>query len=177
MRLTKLAREKKTTQYYYFLEERSTINLISFGWNKWFTGLVRNACAHAAIKSKLAAATVRRPAAARHMHQQIPRTPPVVRPPSSIAMAPSPSDGQLGSEPTMEDAKSLLPYTTVDSSLRALAGQAEGFGRHAIGGLHGDVYHVTTLEGILLIDHRMELQTMSRCRVLTIIFPKRIILR
>jgi hypothetical protein len=93
-------------------------------------------------------------------------------------MAPSPSDGQLGSEPTMEDAKSLLPYTTVDSSLRALAGQAEGFGRHAIGGLHGDVYHVTTLEGILLIDHRMELQTMSRCRVLTlIIFPKRIVLR
>ncbi|XP_034593978.2 putative pectate lyase 21 isoform X2 [Setaria viridis] len=61
-------------------------------------------------------------------------------------MAPPPSDGQLRSEPTMEDARSLLPYTTVDSSLRALAGQAEGFGRHAIGGLHGDVYHVTTLE-------------------------------
>ncbi|CAO2182413.1 unnamed protein product [Urochloa humidicola] len=61
-------------------------------------------------------------------------------------MAPPPSDGQLGSEPTMEDAKSLLPYLTVDSSLRALAGQAEGFGRHAIGGLHGDVYHVTTLQ-------------------------------
>ena len=32
-------------------------------------------------------------------------------------------------------------------TLRALAGQAEGFGRHAIGGLHGDVYHVTTLQG------------------------------
>ncbi|KAF8775386.1 hypothetical protein HU200_004805 [Digitaria exilis] len=61
-------------------------------------------------------------------------------------MAPPSSDGQLGSEPIMEDARSLLPYVSVDSSLRALAGQAEGFGRHAIGGLHGDVYHVTTLE-------------------------------
>ncbi|GJM92632.1 hypothetical protein PR202_ga09118 [Eleusine coracana subsp. coracana] len=47
------------------------------------------------------------------------------------------------SEPTMEDAKSLLPYGAVDSTLRALAGQAEGFGRHAIGGLRGDVYHMT----------------------------------
>uniref|UniRef100_A0ACD5VVG2 Uncharacterized protein n=1 Tax=Avena sativa TaxID=4498 RepID=A0ACD5VVG2_AVESA len=28
-----------------------------------------------------------------------------------------------------------------------MAGQAEGFGRHAIGGLHGNVYHVTTLGG------------------------------
>ncbi|KAB2066548.1 hypothetical protein ES319_A09G168800v1 [Gossypium barbadense] len=38
-----------------------------------------------------------------------------------------------------------LPYLNVDSSLRALAGQAEGFGRFAIGGLHGPIYHVTTL--------------------------------
>ncbi|XP_041025614.1 probable pectate lyase 4 [Juglans microcarpa x Juglans regia] len=38
-----------------------------------------------------------------------------------------------------------LPYAHVDSSLRALAGQAEGFGRLAIGGLHGPLYHVTTL--------------------------------
>lgn len=38
-----------------------------------------------------------------------------------------------------------LPYSHVDSSLRALAGQAEGFGRLAIGGLHGPLYHVTTL--------------------------------
>ncbi|XP_073009414.1 putative pectate lyase 21 [Typha latifolia] len=38
-----------------------------------------------------------------------------------------------------------LPYPDVDASLRGLAGQAEGFGRHAIGGLHGAVYHVTTL--------------------------------
>ncbi|RDX65177.1 putative pectate lyase 4, partial [Mucuna pruriens] len=38
-----------------------------------------------------------------------------------------------------------LPYTYVDSSLRALAGQAEGFGRYAIGGLHGPLCHVTSL--------------------------------
>ncbi|KAK6140344.1 hypothetical protein DH2020_025908 [Rehmannia glutinosa] len=40
-----------------------------------------------------------------------------------------------------------LPYCHVDSSLRALAGQAEGFGRLAIGGLNGAVYCVTTLAG------------------------------
>ncbi|KAL9258868.1 putative pectate lyase 4 [Drosera capensis] len=38
-----------------------------------------------------------------------------------------------------------LPYSHVDSSLRALAGQAEGFGRFAIGGLNGPVLRVTTL--------------------------------
>ncbi|XP_044499684.1 probable pectate lyase 4 [Mangifera indica] len=38
-----------------------------------------------------------------------------------------------------------LPYAQVDSSLRALASQAEGFGRFAIGGLHGPLYHVTSL--------------------------------
>ncbi|CAH9085146.1 unnamed protein product [Cuscuta epithymum] len=38
-----------------------------------------------------------------------------------------------------------LPYAHVDSSLRALALQAEGFGRSAIGGLHGPLYHVTSL--------------------------------
>lgn len=43
-----------------------------------------------------------------------------------------------------------LPYAHVDSTLRALAGQAEGFGRHAIGGLHGPLYHVKTLAGNLL---------------------------
>ncbi|RRT50385.1 hypothetical protein BHE74_00024633 [Ensete ventricosum] len=42
-----------------------------------------------------------------------------------------------------------LPYAHVDARLRALAGQAEGFGRHAIGGLHGPVYHVTSLAGSL----------------------------
>lgn len=38
-----------------------------------------------------------------------------------------------------------LPYSHVDSCLRALAGQAQGFGRCAIGGLHGPLFHVTTL--------------------------------
>ncbi|XP_061955832.1 probable pectate lyase 4 [Populus nigra] len=38
-----------------------------------------------------------------------------------------------------------LPYPHVDSSLRALAAQAEGFGRSATGGLHGPIYYVTTL--------------------------------
>jgi hypothetical protein len=42
-----------------------------------------------------------------------------------------------------------MPYAHVDTRLRALAGQAEGFGRHAIGGVHGSVYHVTTLHGII----------------------------
>ncbi|MCD7463010.1 hypothetical protein HAX54_049786 [Datura stramonium] len=38
-----------------------------------------------------------------------------------------------------------LPYADVDSSLKALAGRAEGFGRFSIGGLNGPVYSVTTL--------------------------------
>lgn len=38
-----------------------------------------------------------------------------------------------------------LPYLHVDSHLHALAGQAEGFGCQSIGGLHGEIYHVTTL--------------------------------
>nr|XP_017253241.1 PREDICTED: probable pectate lyase 4 [Daucus carota subsp. sativus] len=52
------------------------------------------------------------------------------------------------SEPTLplsQLAMLSLPYAQVDSTLRALAGQAEGFGRCAIGGLHGPLYHVTTL--------------------------------
>ena len=42
-----------------------------------------------------------------------------------------------------------LPYADVDSTLRGLAGQAEGFGRFAIGGLHGAIHRVTTLAGYL----------------------------
>ncbi|XP_050209628.1 putative pectate lyase 21 [Mercurialis annua] len=38
-----------------------------------------------------------------------------------------------------------LLYADVDFSLRSLASRAEGFGRFAIGGLHGAVYSVTTL--------------------------------
>ncbi|KAG9147866.1 hypothetical protein Leryth_003462 [Lithospermum erythrorhizon] len=39
----------------------------------------------------------------------------------------------------------VLPYGDVDSSLRGLSAKAEGFGRFAIGGLHGTVYRVTSL--------------------------------
>ncbi|XP_044509154.1 probable pectate lyase 4 isoform X1 [Mangifera indica] len=38
-----------------------------------------------------------------------------------------------------------LPYGDVENSLRALAGRAEGFGRFAMGGLHGPLYFVTNL--------------------------------
>uniref|UniRef100_A0A6N2LJZ9 Uncharacterized protein n=1 Tax=Salix viminalis TaxID=40686 RepID=A0A6N2LJZ9_SALVM len=36
----------------------------------------------------------------------------------------------------------ILPYPHVDSALRALAAQAEGFGRSATGGLHGPIYFI-----------------------------------
>ncbi|TVU02949.1 hypothetical protein EJB05_51528, partial [Eragrostis curvula] len=38
-----------------------------------------------------------------------------------------------------------MPYSDVDRTLRGLAGSAEGFGRKAIGGLHGAIYRVTSL--------------------------------
>ncbi|CAN7073730.1 unnamed protein product [Brassica oleracea var. botrytis] len=38
-----------------------------------------------------------------------------------------------------------LPYADIDCNLRALAGRAEGFGRFAAGGLHGDLCVVTSL--------------------------------
>ncbi|KAH0895904.1 hypothetical protein HID58_045472 [Brassica napus] len=38
-----------------------------------------------------------------------------------------------------------LPYADVDCNLRALTGRAEGFGRFAAGGLHGDLCVVTSL--------------------------------
>ncbi|XP_048568287.1 probable pectate lyase 4 isoform X1 [Triticum urartu] len=80
-----------------------------------------------------------------------------------VDITPPHPDEHFGGEPAVEDTApprfsdeqqlgcvpqtTLMPYAAVDSSLRAMAGQAEGFGRHAIGGLHGDVYHVTTLNG------------------------------
>ena len=42
-----------------------------------------------------------------------------------------------------------LPYANVDCNLRALSGQAEGFGRFATGGVNGSLYHVTTLSGLV----------------------------
>lgn len=65
--------------------------------------------------------------------------------PSDHAAAHMPSSTKPNSQNNMV----CLPYAHVDSSLRALAGQAEGFGRLAIGGLHGPLYRVTTLGGRL----------------------------
>ncbi|XP_024628680.1 putative pectate lyase 21 isoform X1 [Medicago truncatula] len=39
----------------------------------------------------------------------------------------------------------MQPYGDADSNLRSIAGRAEGFGRLAIGGLHGGLYFVTSL--------------------------------
>ncbi|KAK7393621.1 hypothetical protein VNO78_22179 [Psophocarpus tetragonolobus] len=50
--------------------------------------------------------------------------------------------------PTTSNSKTnmlSLPYIHVDTTLRSLAGQAEGFGRFAIGGLNGPLFHVTSL--------------------------------
>ncbi|RWR76854.1 putative pectate lyase 4 [Cinnamomum micranthum f. kanehirae] len=71
-------------------------------------------------------------------------------PPSNPHYPPNPlpissSSSSSISHPPINNAMSSLPYSHVDCSLRALAGQAEGFGRSAIGGLHGSIYHVTTL--------------------------------
>lgn len=66
-------------------------------------------------------------------------------PPYLHAPPPGPSSSQIGNEAASR--MSSLPYGHVDSSLRSLAGQAEGFGRFAVGGLHGPLYHVTTLAG------------------------------
>lgn len=43
-----------------------------------------------------------------------------------------------------------MPYGDADCTLRALAARAEGFGCHAIGGLHGALYYVTSLQGFRL---------------------------
>lgn len=58
---------------------------------------------------------------------------------------PQPQAPCVFSAPNPSNMANSLPYAHVDSSLRALAGQAEGFGRCAIGGLHGAIYPVTTL--------------------------------
>ncbi len=49
-----------------------------------------------------------------------------------------------GGKPAM----AVGPYAEVDNCLRGLAGAAESFGNAAIGGLHGEVYYVTSLAGI-----------------------------
>ncbi|KAJ9186203.1 hypothetical protein P3X46_005733 [Hevea brasiliensis] len=56
-----------------------------------------------------------------------------------------PSSAQPPHNQTPSTMVITLPYAHVDCNLRALAGQAEGFGRHAIGGVRGPLYHVTSL--------------------------------
>jgi hypothetical protein len=53
------------------------------------------------------------------------------------------------------------PYTQAEQTLQGLACQAEGFGRQAMGGLHGDVYHVTTLDGIFFFFSEQEMEVKS----------------
>ncbi|EYU38485.1 hypothetical protein ABFS82_12G135900 [Erythranthe guttata] len=68
------------------------------------------------------------------------RAPPYKFGPYSDQSAPTTS-APIG-YPTMG---SRLLYSHVDITLRSLAGQAEGFGRFAVGGLNGAVYRVVTL--------------------------------
>ncbi|KAG0496996.1 hypothetical protein HPP92_001687 [Vanilla planifolia] len=72
------------------------------------------------------------------------------RPKPTVTAFPNPPIGSTPSDTELSrrggcGGGMALPYALVDCSLRALSGQAEGFGRHALGGLHGPVYCVTTL--------------------------------
>ncbi|XP_013583802.1 PREDICTED: putative pectate lyase 21 [Brassica oleracea var. oleracea] len=58
---------------------------------------------------------------------------------------PVPSPAHTSSSSTSVPHMTVEPYCHVDSSLRSLAGKAEGFGRAAVGGLNGPVCHVTSL--------------------------------
>ncbi|VVA22548.1 PREDICTED: probable pectate lyase [Prunus dulcis] len=64
---------------------------------------------------------------------------------SGFKYGPSDQSAQIPSSSAKKTSMVALPYAHVDASLRALAAQAEGFGRLAIGGLRGALYHVTTL--------------------------------
>ncbi|VFQ61378.1 unnamed protein product [Cuscuta campestris] len=79
----------------------------------------------------------------RRRHQPVPAPPPPQTykygPPNHSA-PPPPTQ-----RPQCSKMGPVKPYLDADSTLRALAGGAEGFGRSAIGGLQGPLYHVTTL--------------------------------
>ncbi|KAJ0714603.1 putative pectate lyase [Helianthus annuus] len=87
----------------------------------------------------------------RHHHHHLPNhnnVEPPSQPPAYYHHPPPPPSNhapQPPPPPTNQMALPSVPYSHVDYSLRALAGQAEGFGRFALGGLHGPLYHVTTL--------------------------------
>ncbi|PIM98040.1 Pectate lyase [Handroanthus impetiginosus] len=69
------------------------------------------------------------------------------RPPPPYNYGPYPQNSAPTTSAPIENSNTglRLPYGHVDFNLRALAGQAEGFGRFAVGGLHGAVYCVTSL--------------------------------
>lgn len=69
-----------------------------------------------------------------HHHQEGPSFPLPTRPTAQTQNTVSTQMGGLA-----------LPYAHVDSSLRALAGQAEGFGGSSIGGRDGPIYQVVNL--------------------------------
>ncbi|XP_044964143.1 pectate lyase 1 isoform X2 [Hordeum vulgare subsp. vulgare] len=80
-----------------------------------------------------------------------PRPPPTPPAAAAIAYLPCP-DMDTGTAPGAATTEARLPphprtpYADADRTLRALAAAAEGFGRRAIGGLHGALYHVTSLQ-------------------------------
>ncbi|XP_010558309.1 PREDICTED: probable pectate lyase 4 isoform X2 [Tarenaya hassleriana] len=53
--------------------------------------------------------------------------------------------GESPPPPSSPAINMAVPYSDADSSLRSLAGAAEGFGRSAVGGLHGPIHFVTSL--------------------------------
>ncbi|XP_019185171.1 PREDICTED: probable pectate lyase 4 [Ipomoea nil] len=82
-----------------------------------------------------------------HHHHPHPAAFPVPAPPPPHTYKYEPPNQSAApiQQPQTSNMALVLPYGHVDSSFRALAGQAEGFGRFAVGGLHGPLYHVTTL--------------------------------
>uniref|UniRef100_A0A0E0FMX1 Pectate lyase n=1 Tax=Oryza nivara TaxID=4536 RepID=A0A0E0FMX1_ORYNI len=67
-------------------------------------------------------------------------------PPPAESNAPSASAMHHPPHPAAGGGGPVMPYADADRTLRALAGAAEGFGRRAIGGLHGPLYRVTSLD-------------------------------
>ncbi|GFZ11068.1 pectin lyase-like superfamily protein [Actinidia rufa] len=78
-------------------------------------------------------------------------------PPYKLVSPDHPPPSSSFSGPNM--ASLSLPYPHADDSLRALSGLAEGFGHSAVGGLHGPLYHVTSLAGDI---HRLHLPKLWR---------------
>ncbi|KAI4349252.1 hypothetical protein L6164_009864 [Bauhinia variegata] len=93
----------------------------------------------------------------------LPQNPgPIYAPPAHPQI---PSSAYPSTTQSQSSSKMLsLPYAHVDSSLRALSGQAEGFGRFAIGGLHGPLHKVTTLAGfsdsIVIVSMHLKLPSL-----------------